>query len=248
MDAVLRPGKQAVDRFFVYHAAFDTISHSCLDESSAAAGVQPKICRIVKAIYAEATGMVRLRLTTGETMCSEPFPVRRGVIQGDIFSPQCFTLGLDRIFRLHDIAGQGIGGTSLCDVTASKLEYADDVGLHDWTAAEASEGVSALASGSRASGSMDMSAPKSKGMHVHVRDRLPVSTEVEVQTRDLPHSCPECERSFPWIGGAPCALVPPGTAPCFKTGPARCQSRQASKEEGISFTPAYTRSVAFLST
>ena len=56
--------------------------------------------------------MVCLRLPSGETLCSEPFPVRRGVIQGDIFSPQCFTLGLDRIFRLHDIAGQGIGGPS----------------------------------------------------------------------------------------------------------------------------------------
>ena len=87
--------------------------------------------RIVKAIYAEATEMVRLRLPSGETLWSEPFPVRRGVIQGDIFSPRCFTLGLDRIFRLHDIAGQGIGGPSLCDVTASKLEYADDIGLLD---------------------------------------------------------------------------------------------------------------------
>ena len=130
MDAVLRAGKQAVVTFIDYRAAFDTISHRFLDESLTAAGVQPKIRRIVKAIYAEATGMVRLRLPSGETLCSEPFLVRRGVIQGDIFIPQCFTLGLDRIFRLHDIAGQGIGGPSLCDVTASKLEYADDVGLH----------------------------------------------------------------------------------------------------------------------
>ena len=134
-------------------------SHRFLDESLAAAGVQPKIRRIVKAIYAEATGMVRLRLPSGETLCSEPFPVHRGVIQGDIFSPQCFTLGLDRIFRLHDIAGQGIGGPSLGDVTATKLEYADDVGLLDWTATEASERVSALASGSRTSASMEMSGP-----------------------------------------------------------------------------------------
>ena len=141
--------------------------------------------------------MVRLRLPSGETLCSEPFPVRRGVIQGDIFSPQCFTLGLDRIFRLHDIAGQGIGGPSLGDVTASKLEYADDVGLLDWTAAEASERVSALARGSRTSASMEMSAPKSKGMHVHTRERLPVSTEEEVEALDLPHSCPECKRTFP---------------------------------------------------
>ena len=48
-------------------------------------------------------------------------------------------------------------------MTASKLEYADDVGLLDWTAAEASERVSELASGSRESASMEMSAPKSKG-------------------------------------------------------------------------------------
>ena len=201
MDAVLRAGKQAVVTFIDYRAAFDTISHRFLDESLTAAGVQPKIRRIVKAIYTEATGMVRLRLPSGETMCSEPFPVRRGVIQGDIFSPQCFTLGLDRIFRLHDIAGQGIGDPSLCDVTASKLEYADDVGLLDWTAAEASARVSALASGSRASASMEMSAPKSKGMHVHIRERLPVSTEVEVEALALPHSCPESERSFPTSRG-----------------------------------------------
>ena len=162
MDAVLRAGKQAVVTFIDYRAAFDTISHRFLDESLTAAGVQPKIRRIVKAIYAEATGMVRLRLPSGETLCSEPFPVRRGVIQGDIFSPQCFTFGLDRIFRLHDIAGQGIGGPSLGDVTASKLEYADDVGLLDWTAAEASERVSALARGSRTSASMEMSAPSRK--------------------------------------------------------------------------------------
>ena len=197
MDAVLRAGKQAVVAFIDYRAAFDTISHRFLDESLTAAGVQPKIRRIVKAIYAEATGMVRLRLPSGETLCSEPFPVRRGVIQGDIFSPQCFTLGSDRIFRLHDIAGQGIGGPSLGDVTASKLEYADDVGLLDWTAAEASERVSALARGSRTSASMEMSAPKSKGMHVHTRERLPVSTEEEVEALDLPHSCPECKMTFP---------------------------------------------------
>ena len=187
--------------FIDYRAAFDTISHRFLDESLAAAGVQPKIRRIVKAIYAEATGMVRLRLPSAETMCSEPFPVRRGVIQVDIFSPQCFMLGLDQIFRLHGIAGQGIGGPSLGDVTASKLEYADDVGLLDWTAAEAWERVSALASGSRASASMEMSAPKSKGMHVHIRERLPVSAEVEVEALDLPHSCPECERTFPTSRG-----------------------------------------------
>ena len=89
------------------------------------------------------------------------------------------------------------GGSSLGDVTASKLDYADDVGLLDWTAAQASERVSALARGSRTSSSMEMSAPKSKGMHVHIRERLPVSTGMEVEALDLPHSSHECKRTFP---------------------------------------------------
>ena len=63
MDAVLRAGKQgkqAVVTFIDYRAAFDTISHRFLDESLTVARVQPKIRRIVKTIYTEATGMVRL--------------------------------------------------------------------------------------------------------------------------------------------------------------------------------------------
>ena len=80
MDAVLRDAKQAVLTFIGYRAAFDTISHRFLDESLTAAGVQPKIRRIVKAIYAEATWLVRLRLPSGQTLRSEPFPVRRGVM------------------------------------------------------------------------------------------------------------------------------------------------------------------------
>ena len=89
-------------------------------------------------------------------------------------------------------------------MTASKLEYADDVGLLDWTAAETSDRVSALASGWRTFASIEMSAPKSKSksMHVHIRERLPVSTEVEVEALSLPQPCPECEMTF---------RLPPGT-------------------------------------
>ena len=110
-------------------------------------------------------------------------------------------------------AGQGIGGPSMGDVTASKLEYADDVGLLDWTVAEASERVSALASGSGASTSMEKWAPKSKGMHVHIRERIQVSTEVEVEALDPPTQLPRMREEFSnvtRIDGAPSSLVPPG--------------------------------------
>ena len=86
MDAVLRAGKQAVVTFIDYRAAFDTISHRFLDESLTAAGVQPKIRRIVKAIYAEATGMVSteeeieaLDLPHSCPECKRTFPTRRGL-------------------------------------------------------------------------------------------------------------------------------------------------------------------------
>ena len=81
----------------------------------------------------------------------------------------------------------------------------------------------------RASASMEMSAPKSNGMHVHIRERLPVSTELEVEALYLPHSSPECERTYlsddTRIGGAPSSLVRRGTGPCLPTGPARLQNR-----------------------
>ena len=67
-DALLLAGKQAVVTFTDYLDAFDTISHRFLNESLTAAGVQPNIRRIVKAIYTEATGKVRLRLPSGEAI------------------------------------------------------------------------------------------------------------------------------------------------------------------------------------
>ena len=47
------------------------------------------------------------------------------------------------------------------------------------------------------------SAPKSRGMHipVHIRERLPVSTEVEVEIHALPHIYLKCEMTFPTTRG-----------------------------------------------
>ena len=87
MDAVLRAGKQAVVTFIDYRAAFDTISHRILDESLTTAGVQTKIRRTVKAIYAEATGIcvcayraarlcVRSRFSSDEVLFRETSSAR----------------------------------------------------------------------------------------------------------------------------------------------------------------------------
>ena len=128
---------------------------------------------------------------------SGEFDIRRGAIQGDIFSPPCFTVGLDRIFRLYDIKCEGIGGAHMNCPTASKLEYADDVGLLNETAADASIRTSALANGSYEAATMVISLKKSKAMHVRRFEPVSETVEEEVLALNLKHKCPECARTFP---------------------------------------------------
>ena len=127
---------------------------------------------IMIAIYAQATWMVRLRLTSGETLCQFR-AVSRQTRRHSGRNRQCavFYARIGSNFQAGTTSpARALAAPPLCDVTASKLEYADDVGLLDWTAAVASARVSALASGSRTSASLDMSAHKLKGMHVPVRE------------------------------------------------------------------------------
>ena len=80
--------------FIDYSAAFDTESQMFLDEALAQAGVGAKVRRIVQAIFAVATGVVRLKHPDGTMTLSEPFDITRGVLQGDIFSPVAFIIYL----------------------------------------------------------------------------------------------------------------------------------------------------------
>ena len=61
IDMVLREGRQAVVTFIDYSAAFDTESQLFLDSALAETGVSSKVRRIVQAIFAAATGVVRIR-------------------------------------------------------------------------------------------------------------------------------------------------------------------------------------------
>ena len=78
IEMILREGRQAVITFIDYSAAFDTESQVFLDEAFAEAGVRAKVRRIVQAIFAAATGVVRLRHPDGTMTLSEPFDIARG--------------------------------------------------------------------------------------------------------------------------------------------------------------------------
>ena len=192
---VLREGRHAVITFIDYSAAFDTESQLFLDSALADSGVSVKVRRIIQAIFAAATGVVRIRQPSGENMLSDPFNIERGVFQGDIFSPVCFIAGLDRIFRLHDVANSGmVVGEAESAILVSKFEYADDAALVDENAALASTCVTALATGSMTDAAMLISIKNSKAMHVHKPVRVDATTEADVATLGLSHKCDSRER------------------------------------------------------
>ena len=127
---VLREGRNAVITLIDYSAAFDSESQIFLDGALADAGVSTKVRCVIQAIFAAATGIVRVRLPSGVNVMSEPFNIERGVLQGDIFSPVSFIAGLDKLFRTHDIANSGVVvGNGDSSVLMSKFEYADDAAL-----------------------------------------------------------------------------------------------------------------------
>ena len=164
----------------------------------AEAGVGAKVRRIVQAIFAAITGVVRFRHPYGTMTLFEPFDIARGVPQGDIFSPVAFISVLDRIFRMHDLKKTGlVVGVGESMTIMSKFEYADDAALVDADAATATARVSALAAGSLTDAAMVISQAKSKVMHIPRMTHVSSTTESEIEALKLAHKCVACSRTFP---------------------------------------------------
>ena len=202
IDMVLWEGRQSVVTFIDYSAAFDTESQLFLDSALAEAGVNSKDRRIVQAIFAAATGVMRIRQQDGGVEMSEPFNIERGMLQGNIFSPVCFIAGLDRIFRLYDHVNPGMTvGTGAHTVRMAKFEYADAAALIDEDAEQATARVTSLAAGSISDTAMIISAKKSKVMHIHKTTRTSATTDADVAKLNLVHKCESCAREFTKLRG-----------------------------------------------
>ena len=200
VNMILRESREAIVTFIDYTAAFDTESQMFLDEALGSAGVSCKVRRVIQSIFNAASGCVRIRNPDGTEQLSDAFDISRGVLQGDIFSPVAFIVGLWRTFTLHDLPTAGITvGDHPHQLTVSSLEYADDAGLVDEDAANASARITAIAVGSRKDAAMEISKPKTKVLHIHARSNVSETTEPEVDALNLKHKCPEpdCRRSFP---------------------------------------------------
>ena len=145
-----------------------------------------------------AQGCVRTQNADGTFNFSDFFDIKRGVLQGDIFSPVAFILGLWRIFCLHDTPNAGVTvGQPPNTVRVSKLEYADDASLLDDPPVRASDRISSIATGSEEDAAMSVSIEKTKAMHIHERIDVSATTEDEVIAMSFKHKCEKCSRTFP---------------------------------------------------
>ncbi len=156
-----------------------------------------------------------MKTAAGDKVFSETFPVRRGVVQGDIFSPLCFIVALEAIFRRHDCGAndgiklpctegsvtQGDGEASFRPLGAkgfikiSQLAYADDADLICKDCNEATRRVTSISVGSREDADMNVHKVKTE-VQTHERaTKLPTPTEDEI-AEVCEHVCEFCNREF----------------------------------------------------
>ena len=134
-----------------------------------------------RAIYKAATAVVKVSGVNGQTSYSDPFSIKRGVLQGDITSPVYFILALDSILRRHDKhpkKGIIFGGK-----VVHTLGHADDATLLDYSDEVASDRVTAIAQGSADDADMIINVAKTQCMHVKRQEVCPLVTEEEIKMR-----------------------------------------------------------------
>ena len=172
VEKMLREGKPLVLTFIDYSAAFDSVGHKFLDHALGEAKAKPKTRAIFRSIYGSASAKTRVKGIDGQQVFSETFPVRRGVIQGDITSPIYFIIALECILRSCDnIPGKGVPFGGKCLHT---LGYADDAALIDGSNEMASKRVSSIAAGSKDLADMEINITKTESMHVKRQQRVAV--------------------------------------------------------------------------
>ena len=113
-----------------------------------------------RAIYKAALTTTKVDSVDGDTVMSPSFPIRRGVVQGDITSPLYFVLTLEQILCNHDtIVGKGVNFGAR---RVHTLGHADDTALIDYTPEMATKRVTAIVKGSRTDADMHISIDKTK--------------------------------------------------------------------------------------
>lgn len=199
-EDVLAQGKELCATFIDYSAAFDSVSHKFLDATLQEAGASVKTRRMFRAIYQAASAVTKVNDVDGAVSYSASFPIRRGVLQGDITSPVYFILALEKILRDHDkVRGKGV---VFDNQIVHTLGYADDAALLDANPETATKRVTAIAAGSKQDADMIISVPKTNVIHVRCQGKCtPVTPEEAKKKAKL--KCPHigCNHVFHNVHG-----------------------------------------------
>ena len=123
-ENMMELGKALAVVFIDYSAAFDSVSHKFVDEALGQAGASPKVRAIYRAICCGCGLHLGPRVNNKQVRC-DPFPINRGVLQGDVTSPLFFIMTLELILRRHAVVTEN-KGAPLADIFAHLLGYADE--------------------------------------------------------------------------------------------------------------------------
>ena len=170
-----------------FTAAFDSILHSYLFKALKEYGVPAKYCRLVKAVYKSAMVRVRLVQQGGQRSYSRNISIDRGVIQGDIPSPICFLVSVDKLLKEHGCLDLGIKLTD--EVLFSDAEFADDVFLPTDDTPTASHRLTNLQINADKEAGMQVSIPKTKNQHIMPTPKVSETTEADVAALPAENSC-----------------------------------------------------------
>ncbi len=125
--------------------------------------------------------------------CTENMYQSKEASVKEILSPLCFVRALDWIFGRHNLRKAGIILPNY--LRLDKIEYADDVGLLDETAAKASEGLSAMSSGAEKEAQLIIATQKRFGQP----QNSGFTTEADIEAMDFNFLRPGCDRRFPHV-------------------------------------------------
>ena len=177
-------------------AAFDSILHSYLLSALKEYGVPSKYCRLIQEIYKTAAVHVRIMQPDGNKSYSRSIAIRRGMLQGDIPSPQGFIVALDKLIKEHGGAGisPNIGLKVTDNLQLIYLEFAGNATI------TASQRLTNLDEKGKTIAGMSISIPKTKCQHIMKKPKVTATTEKDIA--NLPpnlqfsHKCDKCDRSF----------------------------------------------------
>ena len=203
IEDMMEQGQRLVATFVDYSAAFDSVSHKFIDTALADAGASAKSRAIFRAIYQAASATTRVADTDNKYVQSRPFPIRRGVVQGDITSPLFFVIALQLILKRHDkVCGKGV---QFAGDNVHTLAYADDAALLDKDVETATARVTAIAVGSKIDADMSINSDKTEVVQFCEQGRVPTSSAEEMRAL-CKHKCPHvgCKKAFFNMHGLKC--------------------------------------------